>query len=153
MQPPLASKATDSIRRRLVRWFLAVYWVLLVVGTHWPQDLLPGKGRLAPSDKSLHFFAYAILAGLLAIVLTERRDPPRIADQAIWPVWAWSLVALAIAVAFGLVDEVTQPWTGRDLNWSDWLADAAGATAGAAIVATLRTLWRARATAVPGVAR
>ncbi len=151
MQLPTA-KPTDSIRRRLARWCLAVYWVLLVLGTHWPKELLPGAGRMAPSDKTLHFFAYAILAGLLAFVLTERRDPPRMADQAIWPVWAWSLAALAIAVAFGLFDEVTQPWTGRDFEWADWLADTAGATAGAALVAAARTLWRARWT-VPGVGR
>jgi VanZ family protein len=40
---------------------------------------------------------------------------------------------LAAVIAYGLLDEFTQPWTGRDFDWFDWAADIGGATCGAAI--------------------
>jgi VanZ family protein len=130
-QPPQSTFANSG--RRLALRCLVVYWLLLILGTHWPQDLLAGAGQLMPSDKRLHFMAYAGLAGLLAVVLMLRNDRSERPAKRIRPVLFWSLVALAVAVAFGLVDEATQPWTGRDFEWADWWADICGATAGAAV--------------------
>ena len=140
--------------RRLLRWCLAAYWLLLVLGTHWPSELLPGAGRDMPGDKRLHLMAYAGLAGLLAAVLTSRLDGSRPAGRGMRQTVIWSIAAVAIAVAFGLVDEATQPWTGRDFEWADWHADIAGAIVGAAVAAGAVRLWmRPAQAAEPGSVR
>jgi VanZ family protein len=88
-----------------------------------------------PGDKRMHFIAYAGLAGLLAVVLTPWFDGARPSALRARQILAWSIAALAIAVAFGLIDEATQPWTGRDFEWADWHADIYGATVGVAVAA------------------
>ena len=147
--PQQLNRTAANPRRRLVRWCLATYGLLLVLGTHWPQDLLSGAGRLAPSDKRLHFMAYAGLAGLLAAVLVPRHGGSPQATPRTWPTLSWSLIGLAIAVAFGLVDEATQPWTGRDFEWADWFADTCGAVVGAALAAGAIG-FRAQRASAPG---
>jgi VanZ family protein len=47
---------------------------------------------------------------------------------------------LAAVITYGLLDEFTQPLTGRDFDWFDWAADIGGAAVGAA----LSMLWRLR---------
>ncbi len=44
----------------------------------------------------------------------------------------------AAVTAFGLFDEATQPLTGRDFDWFDWLADSVGAFAGIALYESVR---------------
>jgi VanZ family protein len=41
-------------------------------------------------------------------------------------------------MAFGLLDEATQPLTGRDFDWFDWLADILGAVTGLIVYEALR---------------
>jgi len=109
------------------------YACLLVWATHHPQpqDLL---GRNPPSDKLLHFGAYAILGGLgAATVAAAGRLTPR------------GAIATAIGLAaFAAIDEVTQPlpWFGRTADPVDWLYDslgiAIGMLAGAVLAAAIR---------------
>ena len=115
---------------KIAPFALAAYWVTLFAATHWPRapELL-GIGR---SDKLLHLVAYFVLAALLGanVALRGRLG------------WRPLLVCLAIVVAFGAFDEVTQPAFGRDANRFDWLADCTGAAAGLLAVAALAALWQ-----------
>jgi VanZ family protein len=95
---------------------LGAYWLALFAGTHWPK--LPGidvPGR----DKTLHAVAFAILTGLLLIVLTRRAWLARGGPIA--------LAAVAIVAVYAAVDERTQPYAGRTCNFLDWVADLVGA--------------------------
>lgn len=106
---------------RIMRWLFtittAAYVAMLLWTTHAPRVPQP---RIAigaiPSDKVLHFFAYATLGILSAIT-----------------VHAWCqrqlrmLVPLCAGlVVFALLDEVTQPIFGRATEVFDWVADASG---------------------------
>lgn len=77
---------------------------------------LDGVPVVARNDKLLHFAAFAGLSIPLA-----------------WahPRWAWA-VFLA-ATAYGGAIEIIQPYVGRGAEWLDWLADMAGAVAGALV--------------------
>lgn len=120
---------------RLLAAALAAYTGLLVFATHYPrpEELL---GPNPPSDKTLHFVAYAVLAALAcATWLTARRTAGR------------GLATLAIALAgFGFLDEVTQPLFRRHADPLDWVYDCVGIALGiAAVVAVATVIRRARA--------
>jgi VanZ family protein len=110
------------------------YALVLVAATHHPRpvDLIgPGlAGPDGPGDKTLHFWAYAVLAGLAATTLALAHR---------WNSSSMSRLMLALAV-FALVDEATQPlpWFGRTADPLDWLYDAFGVAAGIAAVAFAR---------------
>jgi len=116
---------------RLLAAALAAYTGLLVFATHYPrpEELL---GPNAPSDKTLHFIAYAILAFLAAATwLTARRTASR------------GLATLAIGLAaFGAVDEVTQPFFRRHADPLDWIYDCVGIAIGLALVAVAAAVIR-----------
>jgi len=95
---------------------LAVYWLVLFVGTHWPK--LPGI-HVPGKDKTLHAVAFAILTGILLYALTRRAWLARR-----WPI---ALAAIVIAAVYGAIDEWTQPYTGRTCDLLDWAADVLGA--------------------------
>ncbi len=104
----------------------AAYAAVLVFATHYPrpEELL---GPNAPSDKTLHFLAYAALATLAGatLVLSGR-----------WKVWTACLLG-AVMAAFGVVDEVTQPLFSRSAEPLDWAYDCVGIVAGLAAVAVV----------------
>lgn len=114
---------------------------ILVYATHHPrpEELL---GRNPPSDKTLHFAAYATLAALAAATwLTARRTKQR------------GIATLAVALAvFGGFDEVTQPLFNRQAEPLDWLYDCIGIAIGLAAVSTLFAIFR-RPVAGSGPAR
>jgi VanZ family protein len=97
---------------------LVGYWVALVVATHLPPRDVPNTGI---NDKLQHFAAYAILATLL--VLTTRTRTMK-----------GVIIAIAICLIYGALDEWTQPLVGRDCELLDWLADAIGAIVGAVVM-------------------
>ena len=121
---------------RPARWLGAAtlaYACVLVWATHHPQpqDLL---GRNPPSDKLLHFIAYAILGALVAAtVAAAGRRSPRL----------WIAAAIGVA-AFAAIDEITQPlpWFGRAADPVDWLYDALGIVIGMLAVAALASAVR-----------
>lgn len=114
---------------RLARALLAVYWAGLLVLMHFPVEVQE-RGRTVPVDKLVHLAAYGILAVLAAVVIDGlAAGPSRFAARGGWK----SGVALvALVAAHGLLDEWTQPWTGRDFDWWDAAADAVGAAAAVA---------------------
>ncbi len=106
--------------RRGGKWYLAAYWLCLVLLTHWPNPF-PMRGEPQHLDKLVHFTLYCVLAGLAAATFTKAGSPST----------AWRLLGvLLLAAAFGLIDEATQPFTQRDFDWWDWLADCLGAATG-----------------------
>lgn len=113
-----------------MKWYLAGYWLFLVVLTHWPNPW-PIRGEPQHLDKLVHFSLYCVLAGLAAGAVVKRGSPSSARR---------TLAVLMLAIAFGLVDEATQPYTGRDFDWWDWLADSLGAATG--VLALL--VWRRR---------
>jgi VanZ family protein len=122
--PPIVEKPGRS------RWPLVClggYWLVLCAATHWPNPW-PAGGTPQYPDKLVHFTAYGILA-FLAVFALGACCPNQSRRACAWR----SLAVLAAVIAYGLLDEFTQPWTGRDFDWFDWAADIGGATCGAAI--------------------
>jgi VanZ family protein len=114
---------------RISQVVLGCYLLALLTGTHLP----PTSPFLPPEvdvfDKVYHLTAYAILAGLLATT---------------WPLAAGYLMprhlcrAWVALVSLAAIDEVTQTPVGRDCDFWDWSADAAGAALGLVVFAWLR---------------
>ncbi len=103
---------------RLVTVALAVYWILLILGTHLPGT---SAGEVRLPDKWLHFTAYAGLAFLLATTATVYRRPR-------WSTYAWMAAVLLI---FAAIDEASQGLIpGRHADLADWFADARGIAVG-----------------------
>ena len=102
-----------------------LYWLFILLMTH-----LPKPPHIGPqlNDKQQHFIGYGILASLMYLSLWATR--PRLR-------WDW-LYAMAIVLAYGALDEWTQPLTGRTCDIYDWLADFAGVAAAVAVLAALR---------------
>ena len=108
---------------------LTGYVLALVTGTHIPliDPLL--KVEVDNFDKVLHFSAYAVFAFLLAT--TWQLSSGILNTRHL--VWAW----LAL-VAFGALDELTQPLVNRDCSVWDLTADALGAAVGLAAFVWVR---------------
>lgn len=119
----------------LLRVATFVYAGFLVVATHHPRpsELL---GQRLPGDKVLHVAAYTMLGLLVAAVVAARGG---------WSMRQAAVIVVGLAL-FGAVDEITQPWFGRDGDPLDWVFDCLGIIAGvlaiAAVVAVAR--WRRR---------
>ena len=95
--------------------------------------------RWPGADKLAHFGIYFGLTGLIALVVawrcTDRQS--RTGLSAAW------YAAIAVCVAsFAAIDEFTQPWTGRERDSKDWLADVAGMTAGLVLFAIISLVRR-----------
>jgi len=120
----MTSERGQRRQRTLALAALLAYTLVLVVGTHMPhppQEL----AELAGSDKRLHFAAYFVLAGLAAANLALRG----------WFHWR-AILTLACGLAtFAALDEITQPWVGREADLRDWLADQFGMVCGLAAFA------------------
>ena len=130
MKPARQTLAWPWIARLLAAG-TAAYTAVLVFATHYPrpEELL---GRNPPSDKTLHFVAYAVLAAFSAATwLATRRTASR------------SIVPLAIALAsFGAIDEITQPFFRRHADPLDWVYDCIGIAIGIATVVSAVALVR-----------
>jgi len=130
MSHPLQTLARPWMARLLAAATVA-YTGVLVFATHYPrpEELL---GPNAPSDKTLHFVAYAVLAALAtATWLTARRTASR------------GIAALVIALCgFGAIDEITQPFFRRHADPLDWVYDCIGIGIGIAAVVSVMALVR-----------
>lgn len=123
----------ERIRRWLSdhpRLTLAGYWAALIVVTHWPRlDVTAGHndlfGGIVQVDKLIHAAAFGLLAWLLIRAELAGRDARRAANVA---------AALAVGLAYVLLDEFTQRWFQRQLSWGDVVGGAVG-VASAAVLA------------------
>jgi VanZ family protein len=95
--------------RRLAFW---AFWPALII-VIW-GELTPHPPRIDAPDKLLHFLAYFGLSGIATTALGR---------QAVAVIFA--LIALGGAL------EIAQMFTGRDAEWLDEAANAAGAVLGA----------------------
>jgi VanZ family protein len=99
---------------------LVVYWITMLVLTHLPRVPVVPK----VTDKTAHFAGFAVLAALLY--------------GCIWVMGkasGWTAVfILVVAAVYGMLDELTQPLTGRSCSFLDWMANMSGAAAAVAVV-------------------
>ncbi len=114
---------------RWIGWILALYWLAMFSGTHYPKAPEVAMGA---NDKVLHFSGYMGLAFLLTV---WRSFDKRIG-------WLRLTGILAIVMAYGACDEITQIPVGRDCDLVDWLADTAGAILGVGLATGMLSLWR-----------
>jgi VanZ family protein len=123
---------TTQRNYRLVVAALAVYWLAMFAGTHYPK--LPELAQA--NDELLHFSGYLGLAVLLVSwwqlsPLPQVKRPARIIGAAI-----------LILAAYGAFDELTQILAGRDCEFFDWVADVSGGALGALLATTAFSAWR-----------
>ena len=106
---------------KVFRVLSLLFTILVVVVSSWPGLQLPDVGARG-LDKVAHFSQYAILAYLVL------RGWGRAAGgKGRYPEW----ILVVLLVLFAAADEYHQDWIpGRDPDWHDWLADAAGILCG-----------------------
>jgi VanZ family protein len=116
------SDATQRDSLGWLPWLLGGYWIALLAAFHWPMTV-PEHGLFNWTDKLVHASLYGGLAALL-LMCVQRRVQRRgtVANRA-----AVLLGALAAVAAQGILDEITQPLTGRTFDLLDWAADCSGA--------------------------
>ena len=103
-----------------IAWLLvAIYWATIFIATHIPAPKLP---YVPVTDKTAHFISYFLLAAgiSIAMMLQHRKSIP--------------VTVLAIALAYGAIDEWTQIPVNRSCELADWYADAAGASCAVVLV-------------------
>jgi VanZ family protein len=98
---------------------LIAYWVILFTATHWPHP--PDLAAVAGSDKTAHLAGYAVLTFLLARAVAPRHRRLSLTSYG---------AIIAAMAAYGIVDELLQPFVGRYAECGDWAADVAGALVG-----------------------
>ena len=107
-----------------------LYLITLFTFTHIPIPELVYLARV--SDKWLHFLAYLNLVFLVWYSI-------RPSDKVRWRSRATWLIFLTV-IAYGGLEESTQPYFGRTKDLMDFLANAGGVAAGLAIF-TFLTFW------------
>jgi len=116
---------------RLYRWgtslVLGCYWLIMFTGTHWPHVSL--EHYPTNFDKVLHFTGYAGFGFLIAVWVSVRRKFGLREFAA----------AFGVIFAYAILDEVTQPYFGRDCEFLDMMADWIGGLSGMAVFALLRS--------------
>jgi VanZ family protein len=132
---------------RAAAWLAVFAWAATIVWLSGkPGEEIEELNVLEVTDKVAHFAAFLVGGGLLTIALR-------------WSTaWPWRKIALAAALAialFGAADEYHQTFTpnrsGADVF--DWIADALGAVAGAALTALVYARFTGARLRAPADAR
>ncbi len=118
-----------TLALRATAFITLIAIMVLLLGPATPVALDPGYPS---SDKAAHFVAFGTLLWTFGVLLPGQ---PRIA------------LALFVVLVGGLV-EVIQGWTGRDAEWLDFAADAAGVATALAVWAVWRNFQPRRARAL-----
>lgn len=105
------------------RWSPAIVWGgMILVATSLPGSALPSTPVVPGADKLVHATLYGVLGWLVARAVEGRGQS------------AWAMVAIGVAT-FAAADEWHQQWIpGRSADAFDWVADVAGAMAGASLL-------------------
>lgn len=120
-----------------VKWFriaLPVYWIALIVATHYPQVRLPDE--IPQSDKIVHATAFGVLALLFWMFLKSRRP---LNAASVW-------IAALVLIPYAALDEYLQQFVGRQTDVMDWIADIIGIGCVLAVLELRRRLRASRAT-------
>jgi len=129
---PWAFSMSKSLQQKLTVIALLIYWPGLFVLTHMP---IPEQVRQAEvSDKSLHLVSYLILVFLVWFAINPDKKV-RWRKSRVW----WVFAAI---IAYGVIEEVVQGYTGRSCDFMDLAADAVGTAAGLVLFSFL-TFWHA----------
>ena len=100
---------------------LAIYWVALAIGTHWPRLHIfaqTGEGLSGLAlDKPVHFAAYAVLTLLIFRASPAGPNSRLITNLA---------VTALIAAAYSFLDEWSQQWAQRSFSAGDLGANLLG---------------------------
>ncbi|MHC4394364.1 MAG: VanZ family protein [Planctomycetota bacterium] len=123
---------TLTRRQKLILFQLLLYWPAIFILAHIPIPKLVYKARI--SDKTLHFLVYLILAFLLWFAT----NPYKKVNWRKASVW-WILF---VVVWYGVIDEWSQAFVGRNPAVMDFFADLAGTLAGL-ILFSFFTFWPA----------
>ena len=116
--------------RHLRTAFTVCFWaygLVLLIATHAPADEVQfivqaaDYGLLDP-DKLLHMAAYGVLGLLAALAYGGRWQTT----------WSAAIALFVLLAAWGIVDELTQPFFGRLADASDWVCDLIGGGIGLA---------------------
>ncbi len=117
---------TRRSARNLLYTTTAFYIAFLVTLTHLPLDHVVAENiqqqtRMMWGDKVIHGVLYTILTFLLLLCSRPVTNDEATGDLVILPD---KFLAMAIIVMLiGLLDEITQPWFGRNLELLDLAAD------------------------------
>jgi hypothetical protein len=135
------TRRTDPLVALVRRWLVvppagrALLPVSIMGGLWWSSSREP-VARVASAWSALlhngmHVVAYGVLAGTCLLAVARAGAPPR--RHA-----AWERVSFAIAVAYGIVDELHQSFVpGRVCSVADAMTNAAGALLGLLLVRAL----------------
>jgi VanZ family protein len=134
----VASHRGRANGKRWYRWVLRVlvlYIVAMVLSTHIPieRELIIGN-RWLSADKLAHLGIYCGFAFLLALVVALRNVHRGLRAGLSRAQYAWIAAGVTMYAA---IDELTQPWTGRDRSFWDWVADVAGMALGLVLFAAV----------------
>jgi len=116
------------LKSRSVRtavWLLAL--CAAFAATHVP--LPAASAHRLPSDKLLHFAGFAALGAVTSWRAGAGGRTPRPKTLMGW----WGFLA-----AYAVIDELTQPLSGRMFEWADWAMDLCGAACSLLFLA----VWR-----------
>ncbi len=119
-----------------VKWFriaLPVYWLALIVATHYPQVRLPDE--IPQSDKIVHASAFGVLALLFWMFLKSRRP---LNAASVW-------IAALVLIPYAALDEYLQQFVGRQTDLMDWIADLIGIVCVLTVLEVRRRLAVSRA--------
>jgi VanZ family protein len=116
---------------RLAVVVLAVYWLIIFVGTHLPPILDVSPSRI--NDKVKHFGAFFVLGGLMCYVTNSKKWFRRFATIGM------------LGMAYAAIDELTQLLVaGRYADKYDFLADSAGVWTAIGIYVAAKYWYQAR---------
>jgi VanZ family protein len=114
----MQSPPPDRWKQRGALAVLVVYWLVLLLATHWPISL---PSATPPHfDKFAHLVAYAGLGFLLALNWSLHRTLT----------WVSIGALLLVLAVYAACDEVLQIPLDRTAELGDWQADIAGALLG-----------------------
>ncbi len=132
------NRSPDAVRLARARRAAFFWGIFLLVLTSWPSPPeVPIVSSIPSFDKLVHAFLYGIEGFLLYHAVVW---PPRARLR-----WLRALTIAGALAVWGTLDEVHQAWIpGRSMEAGDALTDTAGGFAGA-LVATLRSHRRSRA--------
>jgi VanZ family protein len=121
-----------TLRQKITTAILSAYWGVLLIATHIPIPKIVYQANV--SDLWLHFLAYLNLIFLLWFSFR----PDNKVDWGSRLVW----LLFVMILAFGGLDELTQPWSGRTCDLYDFLANTAAVITGL-IILTFLAFWQA----------
>ncbi len=119
-------------RQKITIAVLVIYWIVLAVVAHIPIPQVVYRAQV--SDKWLHFLAYLNLVFLMWFsIKPDSKVSWR--NRLVWLIFL-------VSVIYGGIDELVQPHFGRTRDLFDFLANAAGVSAGLVIL-TFLAFWQA----------